>query len=208
MSLDDHSTAAKILVDRVKAILTRPGPTWTTIEGEASPIGELYRYYVIPLAAIAPVCSMIGNLAFGRAAPGFSLAGGVVSQAGWALVTWMLGLVGVYIFALIVDWLAPHFGGVPSREQAFKLGAYSSTAGWVAGVFLLFPPLSFLTLIAGLYGLYLMYLGLPKLMVVSKDKAVIYTVCAVLAAIVVSLVVSLVAGLLLAPVSLLARLLS
>jgi hypothetical protein len=74
----------------------------------------------------------------------------------------------------------------------------------VAGVFLLLPPLAILASLAGLYGLYLLYLGLPRLMVVPQDKALVYTVCAVVAAIAVSIVVGLLVGLILAPFAILA----
>ena len=50
------------------------------------------------------------------------------------------------------------------------------------------PPLSILTLIASLYGLYLLYLGLPVLMRNPADKSLGYTVVIVLCAIVIGAV--------------------
>src|SRR3546814_4593139 len=69
-----------------------------------------------------------------------------------------LTIVGVFLFALIIDWLAPRFGGTSSRVQAVKVAAYSATAGWVAGIFALVPSLAMLSIL-GLYSLYLLYLG-------------------------------------------------
>jgi hypothetical protein len=58
---------------------------------------------------------------------------------------------------------APLFGGRANFPNAFKLAVYSYTPVWLAGVFLLLPGLRFLML-TGLYGIYLLVLGLPPLM--------------------------------------------
>jgi len=93
-------------------------------------------------------------------------------------------LVGVYVNALIIDALAPSFGGTKNNVKAFKVAAYSATAAWLAGIFGIIPMLAILSIV-GLYSLYLLYLGLPRLMGVSEDKAIGYTVVVVIAWIVV-----------------------
>ena len=86
-----------------------------------------------------------------------------------------LTFVGVFIVALIVDALAPTFGGHKDSLRALKVAAYSNTPGWIAGILQILPSLGILALIALLYGIYLFYLGLPVLMRCAKDKAVVYT---------------------------------
>ena len=72
-----------------------------------------------------------------------------------------------------------------------KVAVYGSTATWVAGVFGLIPALSILAVV-GLYSLYLYYVGLPKLMKTSPDKALGYTALVVVCAIVMFLVIGLI----------------
>ena len=75
--------------------------------------------------------------------------------------------------------------------QATKVAVYSFTAGWVGGVFLIIPFVGgFLALLASLYGLYLLYLGLPKLMRNPEDKTIGYTAVVVIVTIVVLVVVN------------------
>jgi hypothetical protein len=105
----------------------------------------------------------------------------------------VLSLVAVYVIGLIIDALAPTFGGTRNPIQALKVAAYSSTASWLAGVFALLPGLRVLQIL-GLYSLYLLYLGLPVLMKAPQDKAVGYTAVVVIAAIVVTMLVGMVAG--------------
>src|SRR6266851_478807 len=51
---------AMALVDRVKKILLQPSDEWAVINTELTNSGTLYKNYIIPLAAIGPVCEAIG----------------------------------------------------------------------------------------------------------------------------------------------------
>jgi Yip1 domain len=183
------------LVERVKNILLMPAKEWEVIDTEPTTVAGLYTGYIMPLAAIGPIAQLIGYSVFGFRTP----FGGSVyripigSALTGAVVSYVLALVGVYLLALIIDALAPTFGGTKSQIQALKVAAYSSTAAWVAGIFALVPGLRMLGIL-GLYSIYLLYLGLPILMKAPKDKAVGYTVVVIIAAIVLFFVVGAVAG--------------
>jgi hypothetical protein len=190
----DPAFARASLIERVKAILLRPSDTWAIIDVEPTSISALYSRYVLILAAIGPVCAMIGSLLFGYGLFGIVYRPSITSALSTVVVTYGLSLVMVYVLALIIDALAPTFNGTKNREQAFKVAAYASTASWVGGVFGLLPQLAILASLAGLYSLYLLYLGLPRLMKVAQDKAFAYVACVVLAAIVLFLVLGAITG--------------
>ncbi len=181
------------LVDRVKNVLLTPREEWPVIDAEQTTPAELYREYIIPLAAIGPVASSIGALAFGYHAFGMSYRPPIGTVMSSAIVTYLLTLGGVYVLALIIDALAPNFGGTANQVQALKVAAYASTASWVAGIFGLIPALGWLGIL-GLYSLYLLYLGLPILMKAPAEKAAGYTGVVIIAAVVLFLVIGLVAG--------------
>lgn len=188
------------MVQRIRDILTRPTPTWEVIDTEPATIGGLYRTWVIPLAAIPAVCSFIGLTVFGVGALGIHYRPTLVSTAISSVVTYALTLLGVYLSALIIDALAPSFGGQKNRIQAFKVVAYASTAAWLAGVFQLIPMLSILGVV-GLYSLYLLWKGLPRLMKTPENKTLGY----VLVVIVVSVIVWMIIGAVTAPLVALGR---
>ena len=176
MNVVEPGSAGASLIARASAILTKPAETWDVIDAETTQIPDIYKTYVAPLAAIPAVCGAIGLLGLG----GISIFGvhlrpsfaGVISEM---VVSYVLTLVGVYVLALVIDQLAPQFGAARGRTQAFKLAAYSGTAWWLAGVFRLLPGIGGLFMVlGGLYTLYLMYLGLPKLMRVEGDRTVPY----------------------------------
>jgi len=177
------------LVERVKGILLKPKEEWQTISGETTTIPELYKTYIVILAAIGPVASIIGMSIVGISLP---LAGSfripITTSIASAVVHYILTLVGVYILALIIDALAPTFSGEKSINQAFKVAAYSNTPGWVVGIFTIIPALGMLGVL-GLYGLYLLYVGLPVLMKSPKEKSLGYTIGVIIAAIVIFVVI-------------------
>jgi hypothetical protein len=178
------------LVERVKGILLKPKEEWQTISGETTTIPELYKTYIVILAAIGPVASIIGMSIVGISLPfvgSFRIP--ITTSIASAVVHYILTLVGVYILALIIDALAPTFSGEKSINQAFKVATYSYTPGWVVGVIAIIPALSILGIL-GLYGLYLLYLGLPILMKSSKEKSLGYTIAVIIAAIVIFGVIS------------------
>lgn len=177
------------LVDRVKNILLTPKTEWPRIDAEASSIGGIYTSYIMILAAIGPVASVIGQQLFGI---GFGIKPSLGFSLGSAVLSYILALVAVYVSALIINALAPTFGGTQDQLKAFKVAAYSSTAAWVAGIFGLIPLLGWLVLIGVVYGLYLLYLGLPRLMRVSEDKAVGYTVVVIVVQIVLYFVIGMI----------------
>lgn len=183
------------LVQRVKRILLTPRPEWEVIDGEPTTPAALYMGYVMPLAAIGPIAQLIGFSVFGIRVPftGTVYRTPIGTAITGAIVSYVLALIGVYVLALIIDGLAPTFGGTKNQIQALKTAAYSSTASWVAGFFTLVPGLRMLTIL-GLYSVYLLYLGLPVLMKAPNEKAIGYTGVVIVAAIVLFLLIGVVAG--------------
>ncbi|MEO7986960.1 MAG: Yip1 family protein, partial [Gemmatimonadales bacterium] len=134
------------LVDRVKNILLNPRHEWEVIDAEPATVGGLYTGYILPLAAIGPICTAIGYSVFGMRLPFVGTwrtpIGSAITSA---VVTYVLTLVAVYVMSLIIDNLAPTFGGTRNQIQALKVATYSYTAAWIAGIFALIPGIRMLS---------------------------------------------------------------
>jgi hypothetical protein len=174
------------LISRVKNILVSPKSEWPVIGGEASSASSIYLGYVAPLVAIGVIAGFIGQTMIGVPIIGRM---GIVAALVHAIVSFVLSFLGVFLIAWIVDLLAPTFGAQRNSLAALKVTAYSFTAGWVAAVLNIVPMLWFLAAVGALYGLYLLYLGLPVLMRCPEEKAVGYTVVTVVCAIVTWIVI-------------------
>ena len=183
------------LIQRAKSIVLTPKPEWEVIATETTTTADLYKGYVAPLAAIAPIASFVGLTLVGVSVPMLgSYRVPLMSGLANAVVSYVLALVGVFILSLIINALAPTFGGEKNPMQALKVAAYAYTPAWIASVLLIIPALSVLVMLAGLYSLYVLYLGLPVLMKSPKEKAVAYTVVVVICALVIGVVFGAVAG--------------
>jgi Yip1-like protein len=151
----------------------------------------------VPLVAIGAVAGFIGGSLVGQTIP---FAGTVRMPILLGLVlacfNFIMAIVGIGILAVIINALAPSFGGEKNGMQALKVAVYSYTPAWIAGVLNIVPLLGVLGVFGALYGLYLLYLGLPRLMRSPEDKALGYTAVVVVCAIVLSVVVMSTGGLL------------
>ncbi len=178
------------IVERIKGILLSPKSEWIKIETEQSTAADIYRGYLVYLAAIPAIAGFIGMSLVGLSGLGFfyrvPIGAGLVNM----VVGFILMLAMIYVIALIADGLAPTFKGQKNMLSALKLVAYGSTAGMVAGIFQLIPALSILALLGALYSLYLIYMGLPMLMKCPQEKALPYTAVLVVAGIIVGVVVT------------------
>jgi hypothetical protein len=172
------------LIARVKGILLTPKTEWPLIASEPTTVADLYKGYIIWLAAIPPLFAF---LLVARFAPGFAFSQLILQYA--------LTLAMIYVVALIIDALAPNFGGAKDKVQALKTIAYSMTASSVAGVAVIVPLIGLLIGLAALvYGIYLLYLGLPHTMKCPPDRAGGYTAVIVIVSLIAGLLIGAVVG--------------
>lgn len=172
------------LVERIKAILLQPKSEWAAIEREPGSAGYLFPNYVAIVAAIPPVCTFIRGVIIGYG----QFHVGFVSGLLQAVFSYVLTFVGIYVMAYVIDFLAGTFGGRKNLDNAMRVSAYAPTAAWLAGVFNLIPFLSILSIL-GLYSLYLLHTGIAALMRPPAEKAVMYTIAAIVCMIVVWVVI-------------------
>jgi hypothetical protein len=172
------------LIDRVKTVLLKPSEAWAVVEREPADAPYLFGNYVAYVAAIPAVCGFIRGVIIGYGPFHVGLFSGLLH----AVVGYLLTFVGVYVMAFVIDFLAGTFGARKNFDNAMRISAYAPTAGWLAGVFTLVPFLGVLTIL-GLYSLYLLHTGIAALMRPPADKALIYTVAAVVCMIAIWFVV-------------------
>ena len=139
------------IIERAKNICLTPTTEWPVIAGEQTSAGALVTGYVAPLAAIGAVAGFLGGSLIGRTVPFIgTYRMPVVSGVALAVFSFVMAIVGIFILSLIINALAPSFGGQKDSAQAFKVAVYSYTPAWVAGVLQILPLLGLLGILAGL----------------------------------------------------------
>ncbi|MDR1764181.1 MAG: YIP1 family protein [Dysgonamonadaceae bacterium] len=180
------------LVNRVKQILVSPKTEWQVIDNENDSHVKVFMGYVLPLALIPAIASLIGYWVIGT--HGLHLFSWGLRQA---IVQFILMVGGVYITAFVINALAPTFQAQGNPNKAFSLVAYAYTPAMVAGIFYIIPLLSPLVSLVSLYSLYLLYIGLQPLMKQPAEKTPVYFVASLVAMVVAFVVLSIVLGIVL-----------
>jgi len=178
------------LINRVKGIILNPKNEWNTIQQEQTSSTTILTNYLIPLVLIPVVASFIGYGLIGRNMP---LTGHVVSVSfgiRYAILMLVNMIAGVYLTAFVIDVLAPSFSAVKNYNNAFRLVAYAYTPMLVAGIFYILPSLAFIAVLASIYGLYVLYVGLKPMMQVPDNKVTVYFIVSLIVLIAVYFVLS------------------
>lgn len=173
---------------RAWAILTRPVRAWEAIAADPRDGRRLYARHVAPLAAIPAVCGLAGPLIFAFDLAGVRLRPDALALALQVAASYGLTLAGVWLLAEWINLLAPAFGAVRDVRRALNLTGYAGTAAWIAGIFALYPDLGLpAALLAGLYSLYTLGLGLPAMMQAPEGRRLTYFAAILVGAIVLVL---------------------
>jgi hypothetical protein len=173
----------------------KPAAEWDVIANEAATVPGLFTGYACILAAIPPLATIVSTAVFAH--------GAIVIALIAAVLSYIVSLLGVFIIHFIINALAPSFGATSNGVQAMKLVVYAYTASWVAGIGNLIPVLGLLIVLAGsIYSLYLMYIGLPKLMHCPPDKTMVYFIVSLVVAVVVYMVLGMIVGMIMLSVTL------
>lgn len=159
------------LVERAKNIIITPKTEWEAVAAEEPNIQQILLGYVLPLALIPTISTIIGWGAIGIL--GFtSFSYGIAM----GLVQLINAFLSVLIAGFVIDALAPSFGSQKNMGRAVQLVAYSMTPMWIAGILSIIPAIGWLSFLLGLYGLFLLYMGLSPLMKTPEDKKAVYLI--------------------------------
>ena len=185
------------IIERIKQIVLKPRETWEAINTEEATIAGILKDYFLLLAAVPAVAMFLGNWIVGYRLPfrfGFSFRGIVrlsfVESLFTAVIWYLLTVAGVWVMGKIISLLAPKFGSTQDDVKGFKVAVYSYTPYLAAGILLIIPSLGGLTFLAGLYGLYLLYVGLPIVMGTPKEKSLPYIVVIIVALFLIYIIVT------------------
>ncbi len=181
----------KHLYNRVRNLIVNPKKTWVEIDAETLTPQQLILKYLLPLAAVPAAAFFIGYSVFGIAVP----FAGIYRMAWWqamltALTGYVINIAVVLILGILIEQAAPLFGAAKSRIRGLKIAIFCYWPYWIAGILFIIPSLGVVTQLAGLYGLYLLYTGLPIIMNAPENKTKFYSILAIIAALFIHIVLS------------------
>ena len=151
-------------INQAKDLVLNPVGTLKKLKDEKVELNDIIIYL-----AIVGFPTFIGLLiGYGFV---WSGAGNLIGY-GFALsiITYIMMIIGVIIFGFILNAIAPNFKTTQNKMQALKLVSYAATPWLLLGIAYIFPAAGLISLLGGLYGLYILYIGIPILMGTGKDQ--------------------------------------
>jgi hypothetical protein len=179
----------KAVLNNAIALVRNPVGYMTQNNDQTVPLNSLMINYVAILALIPLVGRLIGDLVFYSAARdvvGYAIAG--------AIVSYVLDLISVFVIGIVIWKLAPSFKTSTNQAKATMLAAFVYTPVFLIGILNIVPFLGYLAILGLLYGLYILYRGLPILLNTPADKTVVYVVAIFVVSIIILGVISLIIG--------------
>jgi Yip1 domain len=177
---------------RVRNICISPSAEWDVIAEEESRRGRSSLGYVFPTLAILAFVVVLFSVPLGQILASLGLPSLRLISA-----LFIKPVINVFALSLIINMLAPVFGGEKNSARALKVAMYSYTPILAASLltvpFLILGVLtagvgnglamSILPLFIGVgYAIYVMHIGLPKMMKGVDENPVGYTSVIVLCA--------------------------
>ena len=159
------------LINNIIKLITNPKQALTDVSSQSMTRNDIILYL-----AIIGIPSFIGMF-IGYGFLWFWGTSLIAPALVGAIVYYIVAIIGVIAFGFILNAFAQTFKSQPNQAQALKLVSYAATPWLLAGIFYILPGWLWpLPMLAGLYGLYILYLGLPILMGTPKDQQIVYLI--------------------------------
>jgi uncharacterized membrane protein len=168
------------IVHQAKDLIINPKGTLLKLKDEQVTMKDIIIYLAI-VAAPTFLGMLLGY--------GFFWWGGFGQFLGYAfamaIITYILSIVGIIVFGFLLNALAGNFKSKQNKMQALKLVSYAATPWLLLGIVNIYPAAGLIALLGGIYGLYILYLGIPIFMETPKEQQMPYFVIGLIVFIVV-----------------------
>ena len=159
-------------------VLYDPIQAWPRISERKFNITQVYVRFIIVMAAIPPVAAYIGAVY-----SGWRIGFGEPVKLTWqsalmmSIAAYVAILVGIYVLARFVHWMAKTYDSEASLDRAVVLVAYSGGPLFLVSIFSVYPVLwlnTLLTLVAAALAIRILFVGTPVMMQVNQEKGFMF----------------------------------
>jgi len=175
----------KQLIQTCSDIITKPQQSWTQIQEHAKSLRFIYFNYLLSLLLSLPIASVLGNYIFN---PLFRKPIGIILLS--AFIKIFVLFITILSVSILAVRLAKLYQGKASKANIHRLIVYSSTAYIVACVlaamFENYHSFIIVCQLMGIYSIYVMNVGLPKMIEMPVDKRIPFVASVVLLAIILN----------------------
>ena len=150
---------------RIVYLIFRPTAEWDLIAGEKTSVDALLRFYILPLALLAPIATVIGMKTFDRdwdPVHGYLVPADRIFATG--VTTYFAIVATIFALAAVFALITPMFGGTRDYLAALKVATYGAIPTLLAGATLVLPVMALIGLLGLCHTLYLIWLGAQRVL--------------------------------------------
>jgi len=174
------------IVDRARELLLRPKDEWVKIASESDDPRPIVGFVAV-LGILPALALFIGYGIIGLPTMYGFFKLSMLSAFFVSLVFYFLAGVGIALTASMIGFFC-HYFSIEGKWQTFlKIAVFSSVAPLLANVFYILPILKFLRIV-GFYGCVTLFVGLPVMLKIPKEKEMQFVVTILVGAIIISLI--------------------
>ncbi|MCW8856154.1 MAG: YIP1 family protein [Kangiella sp.] len=160
-------------------VLYNPVKTWEQLKEEKFTVKQVYLRMLIWMALLPPAFAFIGAVYSGWRI-GYEEPVKLTWQSAFVIsvAAYIAILVGLYIFARLVHWMAQTYDSKATIDDSFTLIAYSCMPLFLISISSAYPLLwlnTLLTLLAVALALRILFAGTPVMMNIDKDRGMLFT---------------------------------
>ena len=151
-------------------LILTPGLAWEEIANEPASVDRLISRYIVPLALLAPIATVIGMKTFDASwdpAHGYLVPPELIWAAGAA--TLFATIVSIFALAGIFVLIAPMYGSSRHYPSALKVATYGAVPLLVAGATLVLPVMAMVAVVALCHTLFNYWLGVRHVLAVPEE---------------------------------------
>lgn len=168
-----------MLLHHIRGLFFEPLVQWEKIREEGRSVMSLYTGFVLIVAAIAPICALIGTTTLGwKIGVGEPVRLTFGSALQMALAFYLAMLVSTFCVGKMIHWMSQTYGTDQPLELCVALAAYAATPLFLVGAIQLIPTL-WINFIVGLpalgYSVYLLYSGVPIVMQIPPERGYLFS---------------------------------
>ncbi len=167
-----------MMMKNIFGLIYNPPAEWQDIANEHKTVVRSILLYVFPMSLIPTISAFIGSSYVGWGLVGEKIVKLTYHSALLLSVVAFFAISGaIVVLGWLIKWMAQTYGGNPSLDSCVTLSAYSATPLYLVGFAALYPVLwvdTLLTLFAIAFAIKLLFIGVPIMMEIDRDKGYLF----------------------------------
>lgn len=181
------------LIGTTRKIATDPKGFWESHKVGSVPAPQTFTELLVPLVAAGTLAQFIKSAFIGYTVLGQRYTTPFFETLIGSIFSFFFSLAMCYVTAIIMSKLAVKLGGELSLDGALEFFALAGLVSFIGQIFILIPTLGMLiALVAGIYSLYILWLGVPSQTGVPEAERVKFLLLTLAALIAIGFVVGLI----------------